>query len=52
MNQEIINEISEQLAIKNKQVEAVLKLLQEGNTELTDLRTRLNDNLAMYYPID
>lgn len=32
MNQEIINEISEQLAIKNKQVEAVLKLLQEGNT--------------------
>lgn len=32
MNQDIINEISEQLAIKNKQVEAVLKLLQEGNT--------------------
>lgn len=32
MNQEIINEISERLAIKNKQVEAVLKLLQEGNT--------------------
>ena len=32
MNQEIINEISEQLAIKNKHVEAVLKLLQEGNT--------------------
>lgn len=27
-------------------------LLQEGNQELTDIRTRLQDNLAMYYPVD
>lgn len=32
MNKEIINEISKELDIKDKYVEAVLKLLEEGNT--------------------
>ena len=32
MNKEIIDEISNNLNIKNNQIEAVLKLLEEGNT--------------------
>lgn len=28
------------------------QLLQEGTQELSDIRTRLNDNLAIYYPMD
>ena len=32
MNNEIINEISENLNIKKEGIEAVLKLLEEGNT--------------------
>lgn len=32
MNQEIIKEISEELKVKQNQIEAVLKLLEEGNT--------------------
>lgn len=28
------------------------QLLQEGTTELNEIRTRLNSNMAMYYPID
>ena len=32
MNQEIITEISKNLNIKNKQVEVVLQLLEDGNT--------------------
>ncbi len=32
MNQEIIKEISQELSIKQRQVEAVLKLLEDGNT--------------------
>ena len=32
MNNEIINEIANNLSVKNNQVEAVLKLLQEGST--------------------
>ena len=32
MNKEIIQEISGELNIKNSQIEAVLKLLSEGNT--------------------
>ena len=34
MNNEIINEISENLNIKKEGIEAVLKLLEEGNTDL------------------
>ena len=32
MNKEIIDEISNNLNIKNNQIAAVLKLLEEGNT--------------------
>ena len=32
MNKEIIDEISNNLNIKNNQIEAALKLLEEGNT--------------------
>ena len=32
MNIQIINELTSELNIKNKQVESVLKLLEEGNT--------------------
>lgn len=34
MNNEIINEISENLNIKKEGIEAVLKLLEEGNLDI------------------
>ena len=52
MNEIIINELSEELNIKKDGIKAVLKLLEEGNTELTDLREKLRVSSQLSYPID
>ena len=52
MNNFIIEEISKELDVKIKQVETVLKLLEEGNTEYKELRELLRLNSNMVYLID